>query len=317
MAGLVSVVIPCFNAARYVGRAIESALEQTYDRIEVIVIDDGSTDGSLEIIRSYDSRIVSQTKTNGGACAARNDGVALAHGEFIQFLDADDFLMLDSVSNRIAAFTEDVGLVFGDRVHVDEADHVLSDYESFHPQREWESTGWIRYALVTNIHTMEPLHRAGYVRQVGGFDESFPQSQEPDFHLRLLIAGCRFKYAPGTVGAFRQHASTGRISATPWWSTDPERFIDITRYWLSLVSATNDVGMESEYRHAAAIILCYHAIQEASYGNAKLARRYHDEVLRFDPDYLPEGLSGRATSMVGLWSAIRIAGWLRRLGLGA
>ena len=89
---LTSVVIPCYNAEGYVGEAIESALNQTYRPVEVIVIDDGSTDGSLDVIRSFGDRIRYESGPNRGPSAARNRGVQLARGELIQFLDADDVL---------------------------------------------------------------------------------------------------------------------------------------------------------------------------------------------------------------------------------
>ena len=311
--GLVTVVIPCFNAAPYVGAAIKSALNQTYDRVEVVVIDDGSTDDSLAVVRSYDSRITFLAKANAGACAARNDGLQLAKGEFVQFLDADDWLEPDAIANRISSFTGDEGLVFGDRIHVSDDGQLLTDYSSAHPTRGWESDDWIHYVLITNIHTMEPLHRKEWACRVGGFDESFPQSQEPDFHLRLLLAGCNFAYSPGVVGAFRQHASGSRVSSAQWWSTDPDRYLRIVAHWGTLVSERSDALMQQEFQKAGAILLCYRAIQVASYGDTSLARRYHDEVLRLDPGYRPKGLTGAATSIVGLWTAIRVAGWLRRV----
>ena len=89
---LVSIVIPCYNAERYVGEAIESALDQTYPHKEVIVIDDGSTDSSLEVIRSFGNHLRWETAPNRGGSAARNRGLELARGELIQFLDADDLL---------------------------------------------------------------------------------------------------------------------------------------------------------------------------------------------------------------------------------
>ena len=88
---LVSIVIPCYNYEEYVDEAINSALNQTYRNIEVIVIDDGSTDNSLEIIKSFEDKIRWETGPNKGACAARNRGIQLAKGEFIQ-LNTHDLL---------------------------------------------------------------------------------------------------------------------------------------------------------------------------------------------------------------------------------
>ena len=97
MSPLVSVLIPCHNNEAFVGEAIESALGQTYPNIEVIVVDDGSTDKSLNVIKSYGDRIKWKSGPNRGACAARNTSFFQSQGEFIQFLDADDLIAADKI----------------------------------------------------------------------------------------------------------------------------------------------------------------------------------------------------------------------------
>lgn len=96
---LASIIIPCYNAEKYVAGAIQSALDQKDVRCEVIVIDDGSSDGSLDLIKNFGERIRWETGPNRGGCAARNRGLELARGEWIQFLDADDLME----QNKIAA----------------------------------------------------------------------------------------------------------------------------------------------------------------------------------------------------------------------
>ena len=94
MKGLVSIIIPCYNSSFFLNRAVESCINQTYHNIEVVVIDDGSTDNTLSIISLWekkDYRVHGFHKDNGGVSSARNYGLAMAHGDFIMFLDADDF----------------------------------------------------------------------------------------------------------------------------------------------------------------------------------------------------------------------------------
>ena len=95
MNSLVSVIIPCYNNEEWIAEAIDSALSQTYTPIEVIAIDDGSTDKSLEIIKSYGDRIKWETGVNKGHSAARNRGFSLSSGKDIQWLDADDYILPD------------------------------------------------------------------------------------------------------------------------------------------------------------------------------------------------------------------------------
>src|SRR5438034_12945 len=98
---LVSILIPCFNARLWVGQAIESALAQTWTNKEIIVLDDGSTDGSLEVIRRYTNRIQIATQPNGGQNVARNHLTRLSRGDWLLFLDADDELAPDNVAKKI------------------------------------------------------------------------------------------------------------------------------------------------------------------------------------------------------------------------
>src|SRR6476660_3095578 len=99
--GLVSVVVPCYNAERFLAETLQSAFIQTYPEIEVIVLDDGSTDGTADLIRSYGDRVRAEFGPNRGASAARNRGTALALGEFIQYLDCDDLLTPDALERRV------------------------------------------------------------------------------------------------------------------------------------------------------------------------------------------------------------------------
>ena len=102
---IVSVIIPCYNADNWIAEAIDSCLQQTYAPLEIIIIDDGSTDDSVRIIRHYAAQfpeIISyETGTNRGGCAARNRGLALSKGEYVLFLDADDFLEPETFAGQV------------------------------------------------------------------------------------------------------------------------------------------------------------------------------------------------------------------------
>lgn len=181
---LVSIIIPCWNAEAYVGEAIDSALAQTYPNIEVIVIDDGSTDGSLDVIQSFGERIRWETGPNQGACAARNRGIRLAKGEVLQFLDADDWLYIDKVARQVALLWETgVCSVYCDVWMIDSDKPLL-------PMIYWAHethSDPVCIALGSNAGTTSGLHRREIVERIGGFDESLPCAQDRDFHLRLAI----------------------------------------------------------------------------------------------------------------------------------
>jgi glycosyltransferase involved in cell wall biosynthesis len=100
----VSCIIPAFNCARYVGEAIDSALAQTYRPVEIIVVDDGSTDGTADVVDAYKKHVRYLRQTNAGPAAARNYGLRVASGDFMALLDADDIWHPDKLDRQISCF---------------------------------------------------------------------------------------------------------------------------------------------------------------------------------------------------------------------
>jgi glycosyltransferase involved in cell wall biosynthesis len=101
---LVSCIVPVFNGERYLREALDSVLQQTYRQLELIVVDDGSTDGTAEIVVSYGDRLSALRQTNAGPAAARNRGLDETRGEFVAFLDADDLWHADKLIRQMARF---------------------------------------------------------------------------------------------------------------------------------------------------------------------------------------------------------------------
>jgi glycosyltransferase involved in cell wall biosynthesis len=112
---LVSTIIPAYNAEKYLAEAIESVLAQTYQPIEIILVDDGSSDNTHEIVRGYGERIRYTYQDNAGLSAALNRGISMVHGDFVAFLDADDLWLEEKTEWQIAVLQVDPGLgvVFG------------------------------------------------------------------------------------------------------------------------------------------------------------------------------------------------------------
>src|SRR5439155_23564909 len=101
---LISVLIACYNGGRYLAEAIESVLKQTYPRVELIVVDDGSDDDSADVARRFGSALALVSQPRAGIGAARNRAVSLATGDFLAFLDADDRFLPDKLERQMAAF---------------------------------------------------------------------------------------------------------------------------------------------------------------------------------------------------------------------
>jgi len=210
---LVSIIIPCYNNDAFVKKAIESALQQTYKNVEIIVIDDGSTDDSLEIIRSFDKSIKWETGSNQGAPKARNRGLEIATGEYIKFLDADDILLPDCLERQVEKASqlssERKAIVYGEAIWINRDGEPLPSNPLL-PRQVNEDP--IAHILSQCPLTSCPLHKRDYLLEIGGFDPSIPKGQEHDLHLRLVLAGVEFIYHSGTVYQYREYSDTNRIS---------------------------------------------------------------------------------------------------------
>jgi glycosyltransferase involved in cell wall biosynthesis len=201
---LVSILIPCHNAAHWIAPCIESALAQTWTEKEVIVVDDGSTDGSLGIIRSFGEKIRFESGPNRGGNAARNRLLELARGEWLQYLDADDYLLPDKVSSQMVFLGDhpEVDVVFGPVT----LEHHSEDAE---PRRELlvipaPHDPWILLARWFLPQTGSPLWRKSAVVEVGGWKAGQPCCQEHELYLRLLMAGKRFEHHEAGGAIYRQ-----------------------------------------------------------------------------------------------------------------
>ncbi|MBW7881353.1 MAG: glycosyltransferase [Caldilineaceae bacterium] len=227
---LVSIVIPCHNGEAYIERAICSVLNQTYPAIEVVVIDDGSTDGSLNLIRSFGAHVRWERGPNRGAPTARNRGLELARGEYIKFLDADDMLLPDCLERQVAQAQALEGgrkaIVYGDAIWVDTHGKPLPGY-GHRPRRSGEDP--IAHILENSPLTSCPLHRRDYLLEIGGFDPAIPKGQEQDLHLRLVLAGAEFVHYPGPVYCYREHQAPGRISNRLLGQNRPLVFYEVLR----------------------------------------------------------------------------------------
>jgi glycosyltransferase involved in cell wall biosynthesis len=184
--GKVSVIIPNFNYARYVAGAVESVLTQTYSDIEVIVVDDGSTDASRDILMNYGDSIKTIFQRNQGVSAARNNGVAASNGEFVAFLDADDEWLPKKLEKQVAMFRADAKLGL---VHVG-VDEISADGTSLRHRLEGSSGDAKRDLLLIGRKgvlgggsgLMVP--RAVF-DEVGGFDTRLSTSADWDFFYQV------------------------------------------------------------------------------------------------------------------------------------
>jgi len=206
--GLVSIIIPCYNAKRFLGEALQSAFLQSYPHTEIIVVDDGSSDGTVELIHGYADRVCAEFGPNGGASAARNRGTALARGEFIQYLDADDLLTQDAVAHRVAALQQtgfDVAYSEWQKLFETQpgsfevCEHFTRKIEDVHQVPE--------IALMTNFWAPPAAltYRRTIVEKIGGWKEWLPVLEDTRFLQDAALVGGKFVYVSGVGARYRVH----------------------------------------------------------------------------------------------------------------
>lgn len=208
----VSILIPAYNAERWIGEAVGSALKQCGGDAEVIVVDDGSTDGTFSALKPFADRILAETGPNRGATSARNRLLELSRGEWIQYLDADDFLMPAKVDRQLEVIAQqpDVDLLYGP---VTVEWHRQGAIETTRVEIPEPHDPWAQLALWHLPQTGAPLFRRRALLDVGGWRDDQPCCQEHELYLRMLIAGKRFCYADA-CGAVYRRFETGTLSTS-------------------------------------------------------------------------------------------------------
>jgi glycosyltransferase involved in cell wall biosynthesis len=198
---LVSIIIPAFNAESYLRETLDSALQQTYATCEVIVVDDGSTDGTMVILAEYGEKVRVVRQQNRGSACARNAGVAAAHGEWIAFLDADDIWLPEKVERQLAAcgrfaISHTDSVCFGDAL---EREILRSSFEPPYAGKVLEPLLVINF--ITNSTVMV---RREVFRRFGGFDESYVTCEDWALWLRIC-AEHKLGYLAEPVVRYRFH----------------------------------------------------------------------------------------------------------------
>lgn len=212
----ISVIVPVYNMAEYVGAAVDSVLEGDFDQLEVIVVDDGSTDGTADVLsdfldpdsQRYDNRVRSVNQPNQGKAAAVNHGFSLAEGRYVTILDADDTLPSDSLAVRYRRCEQEgkgVAVIGGFEVFDDE-----TTYGVRHPP-QWTPANLRRAFYLrwrTPFHLNACLFPAHLLDRVGPMDERFRRCLDGDYAMRLLEAVDRVAIVRSVVYRYRKHRTS-------------------------------------------------------------------------------------------------------------
>jgi teichuronic acid biosynthesis glycosyltransferase TuaG len=218
MSELVSIIMPAYNADRYVAESIRSVLAQSFGNWELVVVDDGSTDNTREVVQGFvagDARVKYLERPNGGQAAARNTGLAAARGNLIAFLDADDLWLPEKLAAQIAVLDRtNVDLVYSDGYIFSE--DGAEDRFNILPG-EARGAEMFRALFTSNrIATLSVLVKRRVLDSAGRFDEdrAYQNCEDYDLWMRLAKNGASFYGMPEKLMRYRRHSGATTYTAS-------------------------------------------------------------------------------------------------------
>lgn len=264
-----TVAIPCFNAVQWIAQAVQSALDQTQPSVEIIVVDDCSTDGSLAALEKFGNAIRLIRTEHRGGNHARNAALKSATGAWIQFLDADDFLLPEKIARQLAeAANVDADCIFSPVLFDQDGSRTASELD---PGLDTQ-TLWLAWQLP---QTGGCLWRRTALERIGGWNEATPCCQEFELYRRAIEAGLHFHFAP-TANAVYRVWSEGTLCRK-----DPRQVIEVrTELYRGFVAWLRDRGSLAERHIALAGRACFEMARTLAKLDLQSAARYHDERLR-------------------------------------
>jgi glycosyltransferase involved in cell wall biosynthesis len=213
----VTVVTPLYNYARYVEHTIRSVLRQTFDDFEYIIVDDGSTDGSSNLVPGFtvDGRVkLIRLGINRGESAAKNIGITAARGEFIATIDADDMLTIDSLEQRVDYLRRHYDcdavhgrsyVCYGPGDFVDLAGTLAEELWLPRRMADHQRAGSPRQDYWDTIHAQGVMARRRAYERVGLYDEDMRWKSDREMWFRMLHHGCRIDFLDAYVAIYRRH----------------------------------------------------------------------------------------------------------------
>ena len=200
----VSVVIPVYNCPDYVGQAVESVLNQTNCNCEVIVVDDGSEAETRLKLQPYRKQIHYLYQENQGVAAARNRGIEMAQGEFVAFLDHDDFFLPNKLALQVSCFDAQpqVGMVHTGWRRVNQKGEPIQDVKPWHWVPILDLENWVRWMPIL-LSAM--MFRREWLQEVGGLDTKYKQASDLDLVQRLALMGCETAWVQEITVCYREH----------------------------------------------------------------------------------------------------------------
>jgi glycosyltransferase involved in cell wall biosynthesis len=305
----ISVVVPCYNAVGWITETLQSVVKQGLDNLEIIVIDDGSTDESAKIIeRDFPLARLIKTK-NQGASKARNLGTSESRGKFIQYLDADDLLAPGKLKRQLEILeTSGADVAYGDwQVLINTPDGRclpagVRKRKMQHPEIELFTDFWCPPAVY--------LFRRSIVEKVGSWSTNLVVIQDARFTLDCALRGARFIYCEGIMAYYRVHSknSLSRRDSVAFARDCLQNAVEVENWWLG------HGGINKERK--AALLQVYDYISWMSFKKDKPTFAYAYSALNnLEPGYIPfrNKILRLIYKRMGYKTAASFAFWYRRI----
>lgn len=315
-APLVSIIIPCYNAGPWIAEALDSALAQTHRPLEIIVIDDGSTDDSLAVIARYAAQhpdlIRYETGPNRGGNAARNRGFALSRGEYVLFLDADDLLSPETIAalyEAIRTKPDHLAVCDWDKFQFDQGTRRVIVQGQRWPQ-DLDPIRIYCSKYVFPLHSV--LWPRAIVQRNHGWDESLKHYQDADMIMRTLIQGTSLTHANAGMAHYRNTPN----------SVSKQAPIGVINAHIQLLKKCEDLLVLQERLPNYADIIaerlyrCAIGLYELGEKNRALTYAHHARQLAGWRAYPGSFLSRLSYHLLGLERREQLTLWLARLGIG-
>ncbi len=283
----VSIGIPAYNSERWLAEAIESALEQTWPDKEVIVVDDGSTDDTAQVCARFGTRIRYEYQPNRGGNAARNRILELSRGEWLQYLDADDYLKPEKIATQLGNCTNlaerdvlcsaTIRETWRDGVRLESQTVPLAPGADLYER-------WLRWNMP---QTGACLWRTAALRRIGGWDERLRRNQDTELHFRAFRNGFRYEVCgePGAVWRSWSDQTISNRNKTQLFGQMGDLMVEFTR-WL------HEQGALTPGRERAGGELCFQMARDLATQDLQAAARLHQKcrrrgLIRLEPARAP------------------------------
>jgi glycosyltransferase involved in cell wall biosynthesis len=272
---LVTVIIPAYNYGRFISETLDSLLAQSYQNWECIIVDDGSTDNTSEIIAQYigrDRRFRGIRQENHGPSAARNAGLRSARGKYIQFLDADDLLERRKIEHHVSYLDDNphVDIVYGSFKYFIAAEPNEQTPSWVDPDAAWmpeKVSGYgkeLIHALIleTIMVVSGPLLRKETIEEIGYFDTTLTRAEDWHYWIRCAVRGKRFQFLdlPETLTLYRSHPKGLTKDKVMMY----EQFVRMRRKVSEILEDKELLRLNSEH---LVVSLAYLGVQEMKKGN--------------------------------------------------